>query len=455
MPDSPFIADFRALLAKHSIITPAFAHGSRAFDAAKPSCLYSGPVYGVDEIVAATSALVEGKWAVAGEHTHRFEQLFSRYLGQRESVAVNSGSSADLIMVAAAKARFGWKDGDGIIVSPCGFPTTISAITLNGLTPVFVDIEWSTLNADNSAIERALEWNRTGQFKNCVSGQMFSPAIRAIIISPVLGNPPDMDRLTELAERYEVKLLLDGCDSLGTLWNGRHLASYAVASSCSFFPSHHISTLQGGMVSSNDTELLRLARSMSTWGKDCWCTGAGNLLPNGCCGKRFSCWLPSLPDVVVDHRYTYTTAQAYNLQLPDLLGALGCAQMARLEAIHEARRAAYERLAEIARQSGLVTAGQLTAAQPSWFGFPIICPTYEYKQALVTHLEAAGIQTRNYFAGNLLLHPGYSHLGRAKDYPNAQEVLRKVFFIGTNPGWTAAHFAHIEATIKAFIPPHV
>lgn len=463
MPDTPFLADFRELLSKHSITTPRFAHGAAAFNPDKPQCLYSGPVYDQEELVAGVGALVEGKWAVAGEHVARFERMFSTYLGQKGSVMVNSGSSADLLMVAAAKARYGWRDGDGIIVSPVGFPTTISAITLNGLTPVFVDIEWETLNADNDAVENALgmhvgEYWRDEGLPLAESHMEATawPRVRAILISPVLGNPPDMDRLTTLAARYGVKLLLDGCDSLGSTWRGKPLAQYADISTCSFFPSHHISTLQGGMISSNDEEVLSLARSMSAWGKDCWCTGAGNMLPNGCCGKRFSCWLPSCPDTIVDHRYVYSTAQAYNLQPLDLQGALGCVQMGKMDAIHFARREAHSRIGRMVWQhlkGGTKTASALPEASPSWFGFPIICPSYAYKQALVTHLEAAGIQTRNYFAGTVTAQPGYAHLGNPADQPNANQVLQKVFFIGCNPGWGDAHFAHIEKTLSSFVPP--
>ncbi len=246
---------------------------------------------------------------------------------------------------------------------------------------------------------------------------------------------------------------MDGCDSLGTTWRGKHLAEYATATSCSFFPSHHISTLQGGMVSSNDRELVAIARSMSAWGKDCWCTGAGNLLPNGCCGKRFSCWLDSCPDVTVDHRYVYSRV-GYNLQPLDAQGALGLVQMGKLEGIHTARRTAHAVIAHWVQSIlGLPYVEWHEYANPSWFGVPIVCPTYAYTQALVTHLEAAGVQTRRMFAGNILLHPGYAHLGRATDYPNAQEVLKRVLFIGCHPLLTEAHFTHIESTLKTFNPP--
>ena len=452
MKDSPFQHDFRELLAKHRIITPKFAHGTAAFNSAKPQCLYSGPIYDQDELVAGVGALVEGRWSVAGENVARFERMFSAYQNQKESVMVNSGSSADLLMVAAAKARYGWNDGDGVIVSPVGFPTTISAITLNKLVPIFVDIEWSTLNADNDSVEYEL---LIGSAHALLDGQR-ADRIRAILVSPVLGNPPDMDRLVALAARYDVKLLLDGCDSLGSTWRGKHLAEYAVASTCSFFPSHHISTLQGGMISSNDQELISLARSMSAWGKSCWCSGAGNMLPNGCCGKRFSNWLPSHPETIVDHRYVYGTDKAYNLQPLDLQGALGCVQMGKLEKIHSVRKAAHSRISEMVKKhlgDSAKTAVALPSSDPSWFGFSFICPSYAYKQALVSHLEAAGIQTRNYFAGTISAQPGYAHLGKPSGQPNANQVLEKVFFIGVNPGWTEEHFQHIEKTIASFISP--
>lgn len=466
MGDTPFAADFRALLATHGITHPRFAHSARAFDPTKPQVLYSGPVYDADELVAATAALCEGKWAVAGEYVHRFEREFSRYLNQADSVMVNSGSSADLLLVAACKERYGWKDGDGIIVSPVGFPTSISAITLNGLTPVFVDIEWETLNADNDLIEARFEADSFSRVAKAVNGiqpndkhlTIEGSRIRAILVSPVLGNPPDLDRLLALSERYGVKLLMDGCDSLGSTWRGKHLAEYATASTCSFFPSHHISTLQGGMVSSNDKELIALARRMSQWGRDCYCVGPANLLPCGSCGCRFKAWLPSCPDVVVDHKYVYTTDKAYNLAPLDIQGALGLVQLGKMEAIHKARRRAYERVYEAMvwlRLSSrpVETSSELEHSSPSWFGFAFICPDYAYKCALRDHLEAAGIQTRNYFAGTITSQPGYAHLGNPEDQPNANQVLRRVFFIGCHPMLTDAHFAHIEATIKAFVPP--
>ena len=441
MFNSEFASDFKNLLLKHGIKSPKFAYGSSLFDPDKPKVLYSGPIYDTDELIAATTALVEGKWAVAGEYVNKFESEFSKYLGLNDSVMVNSGSSADLILVAAAKERYKWKDGDGIIVSPVGFPTTISSITLNNLKPIFVDIEFETLNSDNYLIEQALSLNNN---------------VKAIFVSPVLGNPPDIDHLTYLSKKFDVRILMDGCDSLGSTWNGRHLASYSSASSCSFFPSHHCSTLQGGMISSDDKSLTSIAYSMATWGKACWCSGSGNMLPNGCCGKRFSNWLPLEQDLIVDHRYVFTTDKAYNLRPIDMQGALGLVQMKKLEFIHSARKNAYERISKNILQylKDVQLAKSFPKSDPSWFGVALICPSYDYKRKLISHFEANGIQTREYFAGNILVQPGYQHLGNASEYPNAQNVLRKVFFIGNAPFLTEEHFNHIEKVMKNFKHGH-
>ena len=156
---------------------PKFAHNQLAKDPKK--VYYSGPYFDQNELTAAIETFLFGKWSSSGEVCAKFEREFSKAINSKHSFFCNSGSSANLLLIAACKEYFGWKNGDEIIVSPCGFPTTISAIIQNELVPAFVDIEWNTLNFDLDKIK------------------VVDKTV-AIFLSPVLGNPPNIDKLLDL-----------------------------------------------------------------------------------------------------------------------------------------------------------------------------------------------------------------------------------------------------------------
>ncbi len=388
---------------------------------------YAGPLWDGAEQNAAVLSLLEGKWLPSGEKVRDFERAFSRRFGHESSLMVNSGSSANLVMLAALKAHYSWPDGSEIIVSPVGFPTTIAPIVQNGLTPRFVDVTWSDLNFDLSLVSGAINKNT-----------------KAIFLSPVLGNPPDIGELLQMP----VPLILDGCDSLGTEWCGKPLSDFALASSCSFYPAHHMTTGEGGMVSSASADLIKTARQFAWWGRDCFCVGSANDLPDGTCGKRFSDWLGE--GSVCDHKYVFTR-MGWNLKPLDLQGAIGLEQLKKFDFIHKKRREHKDLIGKwLSQIPGVRILTELPPAETSWFGVPAVCKSGEFKRALVAHFERNGIQTRNYFAGNILKHPGYSHLGRAADYPNAQQVLDKVFFLGCHPGYDNDELTYIQQIIEEF-----
>jgi CDP-4-dehydro-6-deoxyglucose reductase, E1 len=258
-----------------------------------------------------------------------------------------------------------------------------------------------------------------------------------------------MERMLEICEKHGLQLLLDNCDSLGSTWRGKYLNEYAIASSCSFYPAHHISTGEGGMVSSNIEEIVNIARSLAWWGRDCYCVGAANLLSCGSCGNRFDRWLPDY-DGIVDHKYVFTNV-GYNLKPLDLQGAIGLVQLQKFEEIDQRRSQSKQRLQELLEQyvPGVRVPGQLAEAKTCWFGTPIVCQDREKKQELVDYFETNKVQTRNYFAGNILLQPAYRHLDNAMDYPNANVVLDQVFFIGAAPHYHEGVFGYIEELLKA------
>ena len=412
---------------------PYLANKGDLFNPDSDTVYYSGPYWDNREVEVAIETLIKGNWLTSGDQVNRFERRFSKTFGFTESLMVNSGSSANLVMMAALKKFYGWHDGDEIIVSVVGFPTTVSAIIQNGLKPVFVDIVWSDLNWDLSQIE-SLITNRT----------------RAVFSSPVLGNPYDFDILLEILERRNIHLVSDNCDSLGSKWRSEYLTEYSLAASCSFYPAHHICTMEGGMVSSKNLELIKLARSFAWWGRACYCVGKQNLLSNGTCKTRFSNWIPNC-SIAVDHKYVFENV-GYNLKPLDLQGAIGLVQLEKYEEIESARKSNKTRIDNIfSKIPGCRVIQALPHADTSWFGAPIVCESSQIKARLVAHLEGNRVQTRNYFAGNLLMQPGYAEFGNYKDFPVATQVLERVFFVGVSPTITNAMLDYVETIVDNFV----
>lgn len=414
-------------------LPPYASSMSGPFVPGKTTVMYGGPYWDSEEIKAGLTAFLTGAWLPSGEYVARFQNLFAQRFNVRYAHMVNSGSSANLAMLAAVKRHMNWKDGAEIIVSPVGFPTTIAPIAQNNLKPVFVDIETDTLNFDVNQIESKI-----------------TPQTKAIFVSPVLGNPPDMDRIQQIVREHRLVLLGDNCDSLGSKWNGKLLSDLYHTWSTSFFPAHHITTGEGGMVCSNDEGFIKTVRSISWWGRDCYCVGKANQLPCGTCGTRFSKWLEPELDLLLDHKFVFTN-MGFNLKPLDMQGAIGIAQLKKVDVIERKRRENKIKISEfVSQQSGIHNVAQLPAADPCWFGVPIICDTPEIKQSLVAHLEANKIQTRNYFAGNILLHPAYRHLGIAKDFPNSNEVLKTVLWVGCPPMYTDEVIAYIGSIFNSW-----
>lgn len=408
-------------------VKPKWAYNHDEFVAGKTPVYYSGPFFDEREIEMALTAFLMGKWLVSGEYVNKFQVKFAEMFRTKFAHMVNSGSSANLIMIAAVKKHLGWNDNDEVIVSPVGFPTTIAPLVQNGLTPVFVDIEMNTLNFDLYEIQKKI-----------------TPRTKAIFVSPVLGNAPNMDVLREFCETRNLILLGDNCDSLGSYWNGTLINEYYYAWSCSFYPAHHITTGEGGMVCSDDEQLIDLARSISWWGRDCYCVGAANLLACGTCGKRFDTWLDGY-NGVVDHKYVFTQ-MGYNLKPLDLQGAIGLAQLEKFEKIHQRRRNNKQAIhtSIMKHIKGVRVIDEHELAETSWFGVPIYVDDADMKTKLQQHFEDHKIQTRNYFAGNILLHPGYSHLDQYTLYPNANMALSNVFFLGCPPHYTEEILSYID-----------
>jgi len=428
----PTIDEINNAIKTLSQVKPAYLKSYEQFSPGKDTVQYSGQWWDAEELELALSAFVKGNWITSGDYVDEFQTKFCEKFNVGYAHMVNSGSSANLVMITALKYHFEWECGDEVIVSPVGFPTTIAPLVQNNLKPVFIDIELDTLNFDVNKIEEKI-----------------TPKTKAIFVSPVLGNPPDMDKLDALCNKHGILLLGDNCDSLGTKVNGKLITEYYYSWTTSFYPAHHISTGEGGMVCSNDKLLIDRVRSISWWGRDCYCVGANSFLPCGTCGKRFSNWLPDY-EGVIDHKYLFTY-MGYNLKPLDLQGAIGIAQLKKIDKIDELRRKYKARIdSSLEKVSGLSTIKAHSNCDPSWFGVPVFCESQDLKEFLVAYLEEKKIQTRNYFSGNILLHPGYKHLDDFTKYPNSNMALSNVFFLGCSPLYTEEVLQYIDKVLSEF-----
>ena len=408
---------------------------------------YSGPVYDRDEYMAAIEVLLSG-WLIFGKNARDFEIEFPKHMGKMHGSLTNSGSSANLLMVAATKSRrFPKKlnDGDKIITPVVCFPTTINPIIQNNLQPVFVDVDMPSLNPDLDKVEAALKAD---------------PSIKGIMFAHVLGNPPDMDRLMHLVEKYDLVFMEDTCDALGSTYDGKKLGSYGLMSTCSFFPAHHMTTGEGGFIATNSQRIRTILASMRDWGRACYCNSQkpGSVLSATACGNRFRNWLPGQPEAVYDHRYVFDEI-GYNLKPLDLQAAMGLQQLKKLPCLDEARRTNWARLRGIFEpyEEYFHLPKATEKADPSWFAFLLtIKPDAPFdRNDIVSHLEGAKIQTRSYFSGNILAHPGYYHMASDYDdmdktFANANLVTTNSFFLGTYAGLTPDKMDYIQQVVDDF-----
>lgn len=402
---------------------------------------YAGSYFDDDEFIAGIDCLLDG-WLALGENGIRFERQFKEKLGKQYGALTNSGSSANLLMVSALKSKrlYNLKPGAKIITPCAGFPTTINPIIQNGFIPIFVDIELETLNININQLETAAKQGAS-----------------ALIFAHVLGNPPNMDAVMEIVKKYNLILLEDCCDALGSTYKNKLLGSFGEFASCSFYPAHHITMGEGGFVACNTEIQETVIKSMREWGRSCYCSGKGTAcLKNGMCKKRFSDWLPQFPGVIFDHKYVYEEI-GYNIKPLDMQAAIGLVQLKKLDHIINKRKHNFNRLYSIfAKYSDVFYLPKATeGSDPSWFAFPLTIRDgiHIKRNNFTMYLEDCKIQTRNYFGGNVLLQPAYDniYIGNPKlDFPIATKVTTDTFFLGTSPVITDEQLDYIEEKVNDY-----
>ncbi|MEI6880486.1 MAG: lipopolysaccharide biosynthesis protein RfbH [Bacteroidota bacterium] len=409
---------------------------------------YSGPYFDSKEYTAAIDSLLNG-WLILGEKGREFEKKFSKFLGKNDGILVNSGSSANLLMVSLLKTKRGGKlpKGSKFITPVVCFPTTINPLIQCGFEPVFVDVTLPSLNLDLDQVERLLE--------NDVNKE-----IKGLIFAHVLGNPPDMDRILEIVKKYNLIFLEDSCDALGSTWDNKPLGSFGDVSTCSFFPAHHMTMGEGGFVAVNNARYRMALASLRDWGRACYCNSAkpGNIIGGTACGNRLSNWFKGQDNIIYDHRFVFEEI-GFNLKPTEMQAAMGLVQLDKLDEMHSKRKSNFKRMYDIFKkyEQWVYLPEALPQADPSWFGFLITLKDnciFE-KNDLVEHLENAKIQTRSYFTGNALFHPAYEELAAnyenpKEQFPIATKSSKDTFFMGVYPGLTEEQLDYIETVVDKF-----
>tara|TARA_Y100000590_G_scaffold467471_1_gene646496 strand:- start:1378 stop:2685 length:1308 start_codon:yes stop_codon:yes gene_type:complete len=408
-------------------------HSKKEFIPGKTKVAYSGRVFDSEELKYGVDSILK-YWLTSGEYTEEFEGNMKKYFKASSSLLVNSGSSANLLMMSTLCSKNinnHLNPGDEVITPAVTFPTTLTPIIQNSLVPVFVDCQIGEYNIDINLIENAI-----------------SDKTKCIFIPHTVGIPANMDEIIRIVDKYNLFFLEDGCDCLGATWDNKLMGTFGDMSSISFYPAHHMTMGEGGMVIVNNRFMKKTALSIRDWGRDCWCAPG----ENNTCGKRFEWKLGDLP-YGYDHKYIYSNL-GYNLKATDMQAALGCAQFKKLDnfILARSRNANFfiENLKNLTDYMVLPIVPD--KASPSWFGFPITLKSHVDKIKFVEYLEDACIETRQVFGGNILKQPGFKDINCriSGNLNGTNSIMENTIFFGVYPGLTNEMLEYVLDKIQRF-----
>ncbi len=379
--------------------------------------------YDLEEILAVIDSLCSFRTTM-WEKTVEFERQFTQAFGGAEAVMVNSGSSADLLIAfALVNPQIKMLNpGDEILVPSVTWPTQIWSPMMAGLKARFVDADPRTLNIRLDDLESKI-----------------GPRTRAISLVHLMGNPCDMERVTSICRKHELVLIEDCCEALGAKYKGQPVGTFGIASSFSFFFSHHITTMEGGMITCQDQQLSDLYRVLRAHG---W--------------ARNTKYKPAEPQDGIDQRYLFLN-WGFNLRPTELQAGFGLEQLKRWPAFHIQRlqNAAYFQ-SYIERHRDLMRLMHVEPdAECSWFALPImLTPECPFKKAeFLEYLDKQGIETRPIVAGNLARQPVcrlFPEL-RAGDLPGADAIHERGFYLGLHPFDAKQNIDRLVDSFEKFI----
>jgi len=395
--------------------------GDKKFTPGETYIPCTGKMVGVQEAQNMVEAAVALDLTSTGKWNPIFEQKLGEYLTADYVTTCSSGSSANLLAVAALRSpSLGDRaliPGDEVICSAVGFPTTVNPLLQCGLVPVFVDAKLPFYTIDPEKVVAAI-----------------GPRTRALMLDHTLGNPCDMRILMGVAQEYYLWVINDTCDAMSSKYDGVPVGMLGDIATLSFFPAHTITTGEGGAVYTDNRALHKLVASISNWGKRCCCP------PNhdNVCGKRFGWQLGGMP-FGYDDKYLFSEL-GYNLKMTDMQAACGVAQMERLKGFAETRKINYAYLRKGLEdlQDVLLLPESLPNSDTIWFCMPLTLLKGE-RLPLMQHLESKRIGTRLIFAGNLTKQPylhGKNTYRVDRTLNTANRIMNQSFSIGLHPSIT-------------------
>jgi CDP-4-dehydro-6-deoxyglucose reductase, E1 len=368
-------------------------------------------------------------YVVMGKKVKEFEDLFAKYIGVRHAIMVQSGSSANLLALSILTNPMlsnRIMPGDEIITPAVTWATTVYPIMNVGAVPVLVDVDLETFDIKPSEIEKAI----TGK-------------TRALMPVHLLGNPCDMTRIMDIARKHKLMVIEDSCEAHGASINGQKVGSFGDMGTFSFFFSHHISTIEGGMVVTNNDEYAELARALRVFG---WVRDL----------KDKDKIAAEYPDF--DPRYLFVTT-GFNLRPTEIQGAFGIHQIGKLDKFIEIRRQNAQYWSEsLKKYSGqLLLHEERKNTRHVWFGYPITVKPgagFTWKE-LAAFLEAKGLETRPVMVGNMDEQPAMKQVNYRKgELPNSRYIMRNSFFFGNHHGIGREEREAIAGYVKEFMDGH-
>lgn len=387
----------------------------------------SEPSYDSREAIRAIRTILGG-WISQGPNVKQFENSFAEYTGRTTGIAVNSGSSANLLAIHALKEVYDLKDGDEVIVPAATFSTVAMPLIQAGLVPVYVDVKRDTFNMDPAKINNAI-----------------SDKSRGLMPVHTLGYPAEMPEMIETAKRHKLLIFEDCCEAHGSSIDGKKVGSFGEIASFSFFVAHNMTTGEGGMIVTDNEKLEEASRSLREFGR---------ISQKGVADGRYYS-----DDVLLeyDKRYVFDRI-GYNLRMTDVTAAFGIEQLAKLDDMNEKRRINASFLIKTLKEEAgefLEVPDEKPGYKHTYYTFPIVLKekTPFSRREFAEHLEANNIETRPLFAGCLPDQPALRGApGRVVGDLTTSRYLRdNLVFIGIHPGLKKQHIEYVADVILNFI----